>query len=140
MNKFLLILLVFSYLSSNAQFEMTRNNIKYTKYTNVENIKQYWKNTIVPLTQSGTINNVLDNEYSYPHRIGLHIGQSCMFWCTFCGRNMDTNAAYKKSELKATTPDIVNLIKRSPNNDPYRFYLSGGLETLTNPDLMKLIC
>ena len=101
--------------------------------------QQYWKNTIVPLTQSGTINNVLDNEYSYPHRIGLHIGQSCMFWCHFCGRNMDTNAAYKKTELKATTPDIVNLIKTAPNDDPYRFYLSGGLETLTNPDLMKLI-
>jgi len=101
--------------------------------------QQYWKNTIVPLTQSGTIRKVLDNEYSYPHRIGLHIGQSCMFWCTFCGRNMDTNAAYKKTELKATTPDIINLIKTAPNDDPYRFYLSGGLETLTNPDLMKLI-
>ncbi len=101
--------------------------------------QQYWKNTIIPLTQSGTIRNVLDNEYSYPHRIGLHIGQSCMFWCHFCGRNMDTNAAYKKTELKATTPDIVNLIKTAPNDDPYRFYLSGGLETLTNPDLMQLI-
>ena len=101
--------------------------------------QQYWKNTIVPLTQSGTIRNVLNNEYSYPHRIGLHIGQSCMFWCTFCGRNMDTNAAYKKTELKQATPHLVNLIKTSPNDDPYRFYLSGGLETLTNPDLMQLI-
>ncbi len=101
--------------------------------------QQYWHNTIIPLSQSGTIRIVLNNEYSYPHRVGLHIGQSCMFWCSFCGRNMDTNAAYKKTELKATTPDIVNLIKTAPNDDPYRFYLSGGLETLTNPDLMKLI-
>ena len=102
--------------------------------------QQYWHNTIIPLSQSGTINNVIQNEYSYPHRIGLHIGQSCMFWCSFCGRNMDTNAAYKKSELRATTPDLINLIRTAPNNDPYKFYLSGGLETLTNPDLMKLIC
>ena len=100
---------------------------------------QYWQNTIIPLTQSGTVNRVLNNEYGYPLRIGLHIGQSCMFWCHFCGRNMDTNAAYKKTQLKATTPHLVNLVQTAPNDDPYRFYLSGGLETLTNPDLMKLI-
>jgi dTDP-4-amino-4,6-dideoxy-D-glucose ammonia-lyase len=100
---------------------------------------QYWNNTIIPLTQSGTVDRVINNEYGYPLRVGLHIGQSCMFWCHFCGRNMDTNAAYKKPQLRATTPDLVNLLQTAPNNDPYRFYLSGGLETLTNPDLMKLI-
>ncbi len=100
---------------------------------------QYWNNTIIPLNQSGTIQKVLNNQYGYPHRIGLHIGQSCMFWCTFCGRNMDTNAAYKKTQLKEATPHLVNLLNTAPNDDPYKFYLSGGLETLTNPDLMKLI-
>ena len=100
---------------------------------------QYWKNTIIPLNQSGTIQKVLSNEYAYPHRIGLHIGQSCMFWCHFCGRNMVTNAAYKKTPLKEATQHLVNLINTAPNDDPYKFYLSGGLETLTNPDLMKLI-
>jgi dTDP-4-amino-4,6-dideoxy-D-glucose ammonia-lyase len=100
---------------------------------------QYWNNTIIPLTQSGTVDRVVNNEYGYPLRIGLHIGQSCMFWCHFCGRNMDTNAAYNKPRLRATTPDLVNLLQTAPNDDPYRFYLSGGLETLTNPDLMKLI-
>ena len=107
----------------------------------IEDIRnsQYWKNTIIPLMQSGTIQKVLKNEYGYPHRIGLHIGQSCMFWCTFCGRNMDTNASYKKSKLREATPHLLNLINTSPQDDPYRFYLSGGLETRTNPDLMKLI-
>ena len=100
---------------------------------------QYWNNTIIPLTQSGAIDRVLKQEYSYPLRIGLHIGQSCMFWCHFCGRNMETNAAYKKSKLREHTPHLVNLLKTAPNDDPYRFYLSGGLETLTNPDLMTLI-
>jgi dTDP-4-amino-4,6-dideoxy-D-glucose ammonia-lyase len=52
---------------------------------------------------------------------------------------MDTNASYKKPQLRATTPDLVNLLQTAPNDDPYRFYLSGGLETLTNPDLMKLV-
>ena len=99
---------------------------------------QYWNSTIIPLSQSGTINNVLNNEYGYPLRIGLHIGQSCMFWCHFCGRNMDTNASYKKPQLRATTPDLINLLQTAPNNDPYRFYLSGGLETLTNPDLSRI--
>ena len=45
MKKFFLILCVFSYISSNAQFEMTRSDIKYTKYSNEVIIKDYWKNT-----------------------------------------------------------------------------------------------
>ena len=45
MKKFILILCVFSYLSSTAQFEMTRSNIKYTKYSNEVILKEYWKNT-----------------------------------------------------------------------------------------------
>ena len=45
MRKVILILCLFSYLSSIAQFEMRRSNIKETKYSNKELIKQYWKNT-----------------------------------------------------------------------------------------------
>lgn len=101
--------------------------------------EQYWKNTILPLNQTGTIDKVLSNEYGFPLRIGLHIGQSCMFWCTFCGRNMEKNSYYDRRKLADTSKHVINVLKTAPNNDPYRFYLSGGLETLTNPYLMDMI-
>ena len=123
------------------QLNIVLQNCDFVQDCIVNDIRnaQYWNNTIIPLTQSGTVDRVVNNEYGYPLRVGLHIGQSCMFWCHFCGRNMDTNASYKKPQLRATTPDLVNLLQTAPNDDPYRFYLSGGLETLTNPDLMKLV-
>jgi dTDP-4-amino-4,6-dideoxy-D-glucose ammonia-lyase len=100
---------------------------------------QYWQNTIIPLNQSGTIDRVLKNEYGYPLRVGLHIGQSCMFWCTFCGRNMEDNSYYDRRKIVDTSKHVINVLRTAPNNDPYRFYLSGGLETLTNPHLMDMI-
>lgn len=100
---------------------------------------QYWQNTIIPLNQTGTIDRVLNNEYGYPLRIGLHIGQSCMFWCTFCGRNMVENSYYDRRKIVDTSKHVIDVLKTAPNDDPYRFYLSGGLETLTNPHLMDMI-
>jgi len=124
-----------------VQLNLVLQQVSFVQECIVDDIRnsQYWYNTIIPLSRSGTIDRVLNNQYGYPLRVGLHIGQSCMFWCHFCGRNMDTNASYKKKQLKATTPDLVNLLKTAPTDDPYRFYLSGGLETLTNPDLSTLI-
>ena len=44
---------------------------------------KYWKNTILPLVQSGKVDAVVNNEYQYPHRIGVYLGRFCMFFCSF---------------------------------------------------------
>jgi dTDP-4-amino-4,6-dideoxy-D-glucose ammonia-lyase len=98
---------------------------------------KYWTNTIVPLHNSKSVENFLKKQYSFPFRIGLFPGVSCMFKCSFCGRNYD--AAYKKDSLPLGMETFFKLIDESPTDDPSRFFISGGLEPLTNPDLGKLI-
>jgi dTDP-4-amino-4,6-dideoxy-D-glucose ammonia-lyase len=98
---------------------------------------KYWTNTIVPLHNSKSVEKFLSKKYSFPFRIGLFPGLSCMFKCSFCGRNYD--AAYKKDSLSLGMETFFKLIDESPTDDPSRFFISGGLEPLTNPDLSKLI-
>ena len=45
--------------------------------------KKYWKNTIIPISNSGSIKNTLEKKYNYPFRVGLYPGLSCMFECVF---------------------------------------------------------
>jgi dTDP-4-amino-4,6-dideoxy-D-glucose ammonia-lyase len=98
---------------------------------------KYWTNTIIPLYNSKSVQKFLNKKYSFPYRVGLFPGLSCMFKCSFCGRNYD--AAYKKDSLSLGMEIFFKLIEESPTNDPSRFFISGGLEPLTNPDLSKLI-
>ena len=60
---------------------------------------KYWKNTLLPLINSGHMKSILNNQFQYPHRIGLFAGLSCMFYCGFCGRNK--SAAYERNTLDA---------------------------------------
>ena len=46
--------------------------------------KKYW-NTIIPFAK--TAEKTLKNEYTFPQRIALFPGVSCMFYCGFCGRD-----------------------------------------------------
>ena len=55
---------------------------------------KYYKNLIIPLIKSNSIEDFLNKKYSYPFRVGLFPGLSCMFKCSFCGRNYD--AVYKR--------------------------------------------
>jgi dTDP-4-amino-4,6-dideoxy-D-glucose ammonia-lyase len=98
---------------------------------------KYWKNSIIPILQKDLINKTLNNEYQYPYRIGLYLGQSCMFHCSFCGRNYD--AFYKKDVRDSGNDIIYSILDSAPKDDPHRFYLSGGLEPLTNPELGNII-
>jgi len=98
---------------------------------------KYWKNSIIPILQKDLIDKTLNNEYQYPYRIGLYLGQSCMFECSFCGRNYD--AEYKKDTRIEGNKIIYNMFDTAPTDDPHRFYLSGGLEPLTNPELGNII-
>ena len=99
--------------------------------------KKYWKNTIIPISNSGSIKNTLEKKYNYPFRVGLYPGLSCMFECVFCGRNY--NAKYERSALDLGIEKYIKLIKEAPKDDKYRFYISGGLEPLTNPKLGEII-
>lgn len=105
--------------------------------TNCGIAKKHWNNTIIPVAKSGSLINYKKNKYQYPFRIGLYPGVSCMFECTFCGRNY--SAAYKRSLLDEGMKAFFKLIDESPKNDENRFYISGGLEPLTNPKIGSLI-
>ena len=98
---------------------------------------KYWKNMIIPLINSKSIKNFLNKEYSYPFKVGIYPGISCMYECSFCGRNY--NAKYERSSLDRGIEIYQSLIDEAPENDKNRFYISGGLEPLTNPKLNKII-
>jgi dTDP-4-amino-4,6-dideoxy-D-glucose ammonia-lyase len=73
----------------------------------------------------------INGTYKYPHRINLFPGTSCMFKCSFCGRNYgarDPNYNYFYDTL----------LDQDPQDDPYRFNVSGGLEPLTYSDIDRL--
>lgn len=40
---------------------------------------KYWQNTIIPLIQSGAVEDARKNAYRHPFRIGIYPGVSCMF-------------------------------------------------------------
>ena len=98
---------------------------------------KYWKNTIVPICESGSVINTIEKKPVHPYRIGIYPGLSCMFECVFCGRNY--NAKYDRSLLDDGIEKYISLINSSPKEDKFKFYISGGLEPLTNPKLNTLI-
>lgn len=98
---------------------------------------KYWKNTIIPLIQSGVVNASIDNGYNYPHRVGVYLGRSCMFFCSFCGRN--PTAKYESSVLGPGNELLKQMFQDAPKDDPYKFYISGGLEPLTNQGVGELV-
>lgn len=101
---------------------------------------KYWKNTLLPLRESGHLKSIVNSSYQYPHRIGLFAGLSCMFYCGFCGRNK--SAAYDRSAVDRGMDLYKQLISESPRNGANwqdRFRISGGQEPLTNPRIGELI-
>ena len=98
---------------------------------------KYWRNTIVPLVQTGAIARARSRRPVYPMRVGLYPGPACMFYCSFCGRNYD--AAYNRPSAYSGVTTMKRLFEESPANDDHRFYISGGLEPLTNPVIGSLV-
>jgi len=96
--------------------------------------KKYYKNTILPLFATGKIQASILNEYSYPERIGLYTGFSCMFYCNFCGRNY--NEKYDRKLADESFAMFTRMIDEDPKTDwnwRNRLRISGGVEPLTNP-------
>jgi len=96
--------------------------------------KKYYRNTILPLFATGKIQAAIHKEYSYPERIGLYTGFSCMFYCGFCGRNY--NEKYDRNLANQSFEMFTRLIDEDPRTDwnwQNRLRISGGVEPLTNP-------
>jgi dTDP-4-amino-4,6-dideoxy-D-glucose ammonia-lyase len=98
---------------------------------------KYWENTIIPLAQSGALDAARRNESRHPFRVGLYAGLSCMFYCSFCGRNHD--ARYATEHASSGNALFDAMLQAAPTGDPYVFYISGGLEPLTNPGLGEVV-
>jgi dTDP-4-amino-4,6-dideoxy-D-glucose ammonia-lyase len=98
---------------------------------------KYWENTIIPLVQSGVVQAARWNEPRHPFRVGLYVGASCMFYCSFCGRNHD--ARYSPDTIAPGNSLFDSMFRDAPAGDPYVFYVSGGLEPLTNPGIGELV-
>lgn len=105
--------------------------------TNFGVASKFLKNTIFPVIQSGSLESYTKKKNIFPFKVGLFPGLSCMFKCTFCGRNYD--AVYDRSKLDQGMDMFNKLILEAPKNDDYRFYIAGGLEPLTNPRIGELI-
>ncbi len=98
---------------------------------------KYWINIILPLLKSKSVQNFIEKKTVFPFRVGLFPGVSCMFECSFCGRNYD--AVYNRDYAQKGLDVFKKIIDESPAEDKSRFFLSGGLEPLTNPYLSSII-
>ena len=93
---------------------------------------KYW-NTILPFAKTSEI--TLSNIYSFPKRIALFPGVSCMFYCGFCGRNQSQK--YPMNIIDDSLKNFEQLFAEVPNTSALS--ISGGLEPLTNPSIGKII-
>jgi dTDP-4-amino-4,6-dideoxy-D-glucose ammonia-lyase len=98
---------------------------------------KYWQNTIAPMARSGSVRAALRGESRHPCRVGVYVGVSCMFSCSFCGRHRD--ARYSPQDVPSGNALFDQMVNAAPDGDPYTFYISGGLEPLTNPGLGDLV-
>ena len=90
--------------------------------------KKYW-NTIIPYTENGYVQKVVNHEYIFPLTIALFPGLSCMFYCGFCGRNQ--TASYNASQvLESGIKRFKKIIASLPENSSIS--IGGGLEPLIN--------
>lgn len=98
---------------------------------------KYWHNTLLPMESAGVFDAVLAGKPRHPYRVGLYPGPVCMFHCTFCARV--EGERYDTAEIATGEELLGKVIDEAPADDPATFYISGGLEPLTNPSLGRLV-
>ncbi|MFI5777521.1 dTDP-4-amino-4,6-dideoxy-D-glucose ammonia-lyase [Nocardia sp. NPDC051570] len=98
---------------------------------------KYWRNTLLPMESAGVFDAVLAGKPRHPYRVGLYPGPVCMFHCTFCARI--EGERYDAAEITTGEELLGKVIEEAPTDDPATFYISGGLEPLTNPTLGGLV-
>jgi dTDP-4-amino-4,6-dideoxy-D-glucose ammonia-lyase len=97
----------------------------------------YLSDTIGKLFRSGALDAYWNNESAFPAQVGIYPAVTCMFNCKFCGRS--AGHQYMSADAAPGTELLAQLFEEGATGDPQRFYLSGGLEPLTNPNLSSLI-
>lgn len=97
----------------------------------------YRENTINPIIDSGAVESLLNGSARYPFTIGVYPAVSCMLSCKFCGRQR--GAQYEQRDIAPGNEMFRKLFAEAPRDVSNRFYISGGLEPLTNPGLAELV-
>jgi dTDP-4-amino-4,6-dideoxy-D-glucose ammonia-lyase len=97
--------------------------------------RKYWS-TILPLIETGSIDAVLSNRPQFPLRVGVYAAVSCMFYCSFCGR--EPGVRYQHANVE-TGNQIFDWIFADMPQGISTLSLGGGLEPLTNPRLDDVI-
>ena len=97
----------------------------------------YRQNTIAPINESGAVASFLTGDFRYPFTVGIYPAVSCMLSCSFCGRARGVQ--YSQDHIAPGNALFQQLFAEAPRDLPRRFYISGGLEPLTNPGLAELI-
>jgi dTDP-4-amino-4,6-dideoxy-D-glucose ammonia-lyase len=97
----------------------------------------YRRSTIQPIIESGAIKAFLQGTYRYPFTVGIYPAVSCMLSCSFCARARGEQ--YKQEDIIPGNELFRQLFAEAPRDLPRRFYLSGGLEPLTNPGLAEVV-
>ncbi len=87
-----------------SETDLLQNLILKSGYAN-----KYW-NSIIPF--SNLTEKTIKNEYSFPKRIALFPGVSCMFYCGFCGRNQ--KAKYPLNIVSDSLEMFKKLFDESP--------------------------
>jgi len=86
----------------------------------------YRRSTIQPIIESGALKAFLEGHYRYPYTVGIYPGTS-------------GGDPYRKKNIVPGNELFRRLLAEAPRDLPRRFYLSGGQEPLTNPDLAALV-
>jgi dTDP-4-amino-4,6-dideoxy-D-glucose ammonia-lyase len=97
----------------------------------------YRRSTIQPIIESGAVKALLEGTYRYPFTVGIYPAVSCMLSCSFCARARGVQ--YQTEDIIPGNELFRQLFAEAPRDLPRRFYLSGGLEPLTNPGLAEVV-
>lgn len=97
----------------------------------------YRRVTIQPVVESGAVKAFLEGTYRYPFTVGIYPAVSCGLSCSFCARV--GGEQYGHEDIVQGNELFRQLFGEAPQDLPRRFYLSGGLEPLTNPGLAELV-
>ena len=97
----------------------------------------YRQNTIEPIVDSGAVESLLNGSFRYPFTVGIYPAVSCMLSCKFCGRARGSQ--YEQRDITPGNEMFRKLFAEAPQDMARRFYISGGLEPLTNPGLAELV-
>jgi dTDP-4-amino-4,6-dideoxy-D-glucose ammonia-lyase len=103
----------------------------------ISNYSAYFRDTIQPIIDAGVVDAYRQGSYIYPFTVGLYPAVSCMLRCNFCARV--TGEKYSTADIVSGNAHFYDLLAQAPTDNSRRFYISGGLEPLTNPGLGQLV-